>query len=131
MSVSKEKQLFKCFSCGAGGNVFQFVKEIENITFLEAVSKVASKVGINFTYNQSFQPVEKFEQEYKIMDLTKMFYHNNLKSKEAKEARDYLAKRKIDNEIIDNFGLGFAFKGNQLLELLKAKKYDMTRLKLS
>lgn len=129
MSVSREKQLFKCFSCGAGGNVFQFVKEIENITFLEAVSKVASKVGINFTYNQSFQPVEKFEQEYKIMDLTKMFYHNNLKSKEAKEARDYLAKRKIDNEIIDNFGLGFAFKGNQLLELLKAKKYDITKLK--
>ena len=51
MSVSEERQLYKCFSCGAGGNVFNFVKEYENVSFMEAVSIVALKIGMNFTSN--------------------------------------------------------------------------------
>ena len=61
MSVSKERQLFKCFSCGAGGNVFKFVSDYENISYIEAVSKVGSKVGINLNIEKTSKVNEKYK----------------------------------------------------------------------
>ena len=73
MSVSKERQLFKCFSCGAGGNVFKFVSDYENISYIEAVSKVGSKVGINLNIEKTSKVNEKYKSLYEIMDLTNLF----------------------------------------------------------
>ena len=78
MSVSKEKQMFKCFSCGAAGNVFKFVSDYENISFIEAVAKVASKVGIPLTITGDYKPKEKFQKEYDVMNLATLFFQNNL-----------------------------------------------------
>jgi len=69
MSVSKEKQLFKCFSCGIAGNVFKFVSEFEKINYYEAVSKVASKIGIVVDVGKSTNTQEKNNLEYDIFYL--------------------------------------------------------------
>lgn len=123
MSVSKEKQLYKCFSCGASGNVFQFVKEYENVSFMEAVEIVANKIGLNFT-NNYHKTVDKYEEEYKIMSLASLFYQNNLQSKEAKRAKEYLYDRMITDEMINTFHLGLALDDNSLGPLLVKKNYD-------
>ncbi len=123
MSVSKERQLYKCFSCGAGGNVFNFVKEYENVSFLESVSIVANKIGMNFTNNYQ-KPKEEHEEEFKIMQLASLFYQNNLQSKEAKRAKEYLHSRNITDEMILTFHLGLALEDNSLGSLLEKKNYQ-------
>ena len=123
MSVSKEKQLYKCFSCGAGGNVFQFVKDFENVGFMDAVAIVANKIGMNFI-NNSPKPKEKYEEEFKIMQLASLFYQNNLQSKEAKRAKEYLYSRNITDEMILTFHLGLALDNNALGSLLIKKNYQ-------
>ena len=127
MSVSKEKQLYKCFSCGAGGNVFNFVKEYENVNFLEAVNIIAQKIGKSFTYKASKSTIN--EEEYKTMNLAMVYFQNNLQSLEAKEARKYLEERNIDDEFIKQFHLGFSFQGGKLLEFFNQKKYQPEYLK--
>ncbi len=123
MSVSKERQLYKCFSCGAGGNVFNFVKEYENVSFMEAVSIVALKIGMNFTSNY-VKPKEENEEEYKIMQLASLYYQNNLQSSLAKKAKEYLYSRQITDEMILTFHLGLALDDNKLGSLLINKNYE-------
>ena len=127
MSVSREKQLYKCFSCGAGGNVFTFVMEYEDVSFLEAVSIVANKIGMSFTSNYQ-KPKEENEEEYKILSLASLYYQNNLQSKEAKRAKEYLYSRKITDEMIETFHLGLALEGNTLGPLLEKKNYQLNML---
>ena len=78
MSVSREKQMFKCFSCGAAGNVFKFVSEYENVKFLEAVKIVADKCGIPFHGRITKEKPQANKEEYEIMSLALKFYQNNL-----------------------------------------------------
>ena len=92
MSVSLEKQIYKCFSCGAAGNVFTFVSEYENVKFLEAVKIVALKCGIPFHGVIKKDVPKKNRLEYEIMDLALKFYQNNLNSGEGLLAKDYLKK---------------------------------------
>ena len=127
MSVSKERQLFKCFSCGAGGNVFQFVKEYENVSFLEAVNIVANKIGMNFAYTKNTHK-EEHEEELKILQLASLYYQNNLQSKEAKKAKEYLYQRQITDEMIATFNLGLSLEGNYLKLLLENKNYSLNLL---
>ena len=114
MSVSREKQMYKCFSCGAAGNVFKFVSEYENISFIEAVAKVAAKIGISLNISASYKPVSKFAKEYEIMNLATLFYQNNLNTEFGLTAREYLHDRGITDEMIQEFQIGLSFQGNQL-----------------
>ena len=116
MSVSDEKQIFTCFVCGASGNVFSFVKDYENITFIEAVNKVANFAGI--TLSQNINVVRKKDKEYKAYDLAVKFYKNNLKSNLGNEAREYLKSRNITEEIINEFDIGVSLSDNTLSKLL-------------
>ena len=93
MSVSEEKQIYKCFSCGAAGNVFTFVSEYENVKFLEAVKIVADKCGIPFHGTITKERPKVNKEEYEIMSLALKFYQNNLQSTEGKAAKEYLKKR--------------------------------------
>ena len=122
MSVSDEKQIFTCFVCGASGNVFSFVKDYENITFIEAVNKVANFAGI--TLSQNINVVRKFDKEYKAYDLAVKFYKNNLKSNLGNEAREYLKSRNITEDIINEFDIGVSLSDNTLSKLLTKKNYD-------
>ena len=63
MSVSREKQMFKCFSCGAAGNVFKFVSDYENISFVEAIERVAAKIGMSIHISNTYKPKEKYARE--------------------------------------------------------------------
>ena len=122
MSVSEEKQIYTCFVCGASGNVFSFLRDYENITFIEAVKKVANISGINLS--QNINVVKKYDKEYKIYDLAVKYYKNNLKSKEGALAREYLLSRNITDEIINEFDIGVSFNDNNLSKLLLGKNYD-------
>ena len=122
MSVSPEKQIYTCFVCGASGNVFTFVKDYLNISFMEAVNRVANISGI--TLSEKVNIVKKYEKEYKIYDLAVKFYKNNLKSEVGKKALEYLKSRNINENIINEFDIGVSLSDNSLYKLLNSKKYD-------
>ena len=129
MSVSKERQLFKCFVCNKGGNVFTFVKEYENISYIEAVKKVADKVGIPLDYTFTKKTDSKYKLEYEIMDYTTKILQNNLNSKEGIFAKEYLEKRNITDEIIKDFKIGLSLNDNKYLyNVLTKKGYDINKL---
>lgn len=121
MSVSEDKQIYKCFVCGASGNVFNFVANYLGISFLEAVKIVADKVGESFTIKENKEDV-KNAKYYEIMNTSKLLFENNLRTKDGNEAREYLHKRGITDELIKDFGIGLSIKeGNQLYKLLSSK----------
>lgn len=125
MSVSPEKQMYKCFVCGAAGNVFNFVKDYKNINFYEAVKEVANKVGISVDIG-TYKPKEdtKFKDQYDIYDLSNKFYQNNLNTNLGKIARNYLTSRDINEDIIKRFQIGLSFNDNKLTSLLESKGYS-------
>ena len=125
MSVSPDKQMYKCFVCGAAGNVFNFVKDYKNINYYEAVKEVANKVGISIDID-TYKPKEdiKFKDEYDIYDLSNKFYQNNLNTSLGKIARNYLTSRNINDDIIKRFQIGLSFNDNKLTSLLESKGYS-------
>lgn len=125
MSVSPDKQMYKCFVCGAAGNVFNFVKDYKNINYYEAVKEVANKVGISIDID-TYTPKEdiKFKDEYDIYDLSNKFYQNNLNTNLGKIARNYLTSRNINDDIIKRFQIGLSFSDNKLTDLLLKKGYS-------
>lgn len=133
MSVSPEKQIYKCFVCGATGNVFNFVENFLGVSFLEAVKIVADRIGENFTIKASKED-ERNKKYYDIMNLATMLYQNNLRTPAGQEARDYLHKRGLSDEVIKDFSIGLSLKEPDMLyKLLSSKnisKKDMNDLGL-
>ena len=124
MSVSKDKQIYKCFVCGASGNVFNFLMDYENIPFIEAVRIIANKVNIPIEVD-IYKPKEDLKNKdlYEIYDIANKFYQNNLKTKDGIKAMEYLKKRHIDEDIIKEFGIGLS-SSSKLYDSLKNKNYD-------
>ncbi|MFC4183019.1 DNA primase [Saccharococcus thermophilus] len=115
-SVSPEKQIFHCFGCGAGGNVFSFLMDIEGLTFIEAVQRLAVRANVDlsaFKLDDGDKPHRTDAGETKMMieahALLKKFYHHLLvNTKEGQEAFDYLQARGWTREMIDQFEIGYA-----------------------
>ena len=128
MSVSKERQLYKCFVCNKGGNVFNFVKDYENISFIEAVKRVADKVGIPLNINYVKKENVKYKEDFEIMNYATKIFQNNLNSKEGTKAREYLAKRSINEEVIKDFKIGLSLNNNTYLYDSLSKKYNINKL---
>ncbi len=123
MSVSKEKQIYKCFSCGASGNVFNFVMDYEHIDFKEAVSLLAKKAGINYD-NKTIKSTNKYDKYYNMYELSLKMYQNNLNSSYGKSAKEYLFKRGINEEIIKTFKIGLSTSDRtSLTKILNNKGY--------
>jgi len=122
MSVSEEKQIYTCFVCGMSGNVFSFVKDYENITFMESVKKIADLNGISLSQKISVE--KKYDKEYKAYDLAVKFYKNNLKSQVGTSALKYLHDRGITDEVINEFDIGVSLSDNNLSKLLLSKNYS-------
>lgn len=132
MSVSREKQIFTCFSCGASGNVFKFVMDYENISFYEALKKIAQKAGITINLKEIKKQNDKYDILYEIYEISKKIYQNNLNSKEGIEAKEYLKKRNITPEIIKEFEIGLSLKNNKILtNMFLKKEYNKKDLLLS
>lgn len=126
MSVSKEKQIFTCFSCGASGNVFKFIMDYENISFMEALKKCAdmSAIPLNINVSTKTDNFSKYKILYEIYDISHKFYQNNINTMAGKKAKEYLSNRQINDDIIKEFGIGLALKNREMLtKLLLNKKH--------
>ena len=126
LSVSRERQMFNCFACGTGGNVFAFVMKYEDVTFPEALKIVANKVGYNLNVSDYKEFHDPHDKDYEIMDYAKKYYLNNIWTEEGKSARKYLLDRGIDETIIKEFNIGYAGSNKDTLyRLLSKKNYDL------
>ncbi|MGD9604545.1 MAG: DNA primase [Bacilli bacterium] len=109
LSVSPAKNIYKCFSCGASGNIFTFVQDYEHIPFPKAVQVVASKCGINIDNDLSENDGQNFTKYYDIMQKATSFYEFYLKNtNDGKSALNYLHDRHLDDDIIKRFRIGLA-----------------------
>ncbi len=123
LSVSREKQIYKCFTCLASGNVFTFVQNYENISFVEAVKKVADKIGYQLDIKDKI--VNKNSKYYELMDLSNKIFVNNLNSNLGIKAKNYLINdRHLSEEIIKEFNIGLALSDNNLNKILTNKGYS-------
>lgn len=130
MSVSREKQIYKCFSCGASGNVFNFLMDYEHLSFGEVLNYLGDKTGVK----SNFIPKKvntKYSKYYDIYSLAVKYYQNNLNSKEGELARKYLLNRNINDDIIKEFSIGLSLnKRDDLTNLLKVQGYNLNDLNL-
>ena len=126
MSVSREKQIYTCFSCGATGNVFKFLMDYENISFPEAVQKVADRAGIAVDLHIKSHHVKTANQElYDIYEYALKCYQNHLNTESGQAAKEYLHERNINDEVIKEFRIGYSFqKREQLTNMLRKKGYS-------
>lgn len=135
MSVSREKQIYKCFSCGASGNIFTFVRDYEHVDMRDALEILANKAGVTLSNNNIARKTTKYDKFYEIYDLANKFYQNNINTKEGINAKEYLKNRNINEDIIKEFEIGLSLDSmDSLTKLLTKKGYDdltLDRLGLS
>src|SRR3989339_137248 len=109
--VSPEKQIWHCFGCGKGGDVLEFVKEIEGINFAETLRLLAPKAGVELK-KQNFQEISKRNRLLDILEMCSKYYNRFLtESKTAENARKYLTERGVDNKVIVEWGIGYSPEG--------------------
>lgn len=129
MSVSREKQIYTCFTCHATGNVFTFLMNYDKMSFPEALKYLGDKVGVDTKGVKLEKTESKFHKFYEMYDLTSKYYQNNLLSSYGEEARKYLTNRGLNKDIIKKFQVGLSLpNNNDLTELLVKKKYDISDL---
>ena len=130
-TVNEEKQIYHCFGCHAGGNVFKFLMEYEKISFIEAVQDLAKRTGITLEFDENVSEEKQSEQEilYDINTLTARYFSDNLlNSTEGETGREYFNKRKIRLQTLRAFGLGYALNGwENFIEFAKEKKIDLEK----
>ena len=126
-SVSPDKQIFKCFGCGKGGNVFHFLMNAENISFVEAVQILAERANIELPKNsgdEDEKQVQLKNEVYKVNEAAAMFYHETLYKPTSKVAQEYVKKRKLGNNTLKAFLIGYAPMNNELFNHLKSKGFS-------
>ena len=133
-SVSPHKQMFYCFGCGEGGNVFSFLMKYDSLTFIEAVKQLADRAGIELP-EIAFNPEEKKKADLKteLLEINKeaaKYYHYLLSQDTGDNARAYFTKRELKDETIKAFGLGVSsMRSDSLYKYMKNKGYKDTSLK--
>ena len=125
-SVSPSKQMYYCFGCGAGGNVLTFIMEYENYSFPEALKYLADRVGVELPQQEMNEEMKRQQDlRSRILELNKMaakYYYYQLRTENGAHAMEYLKGRKLSDETIHRFGLGYSNKyGNDLYQYLKSK----------
>ena len=125
-SVSPSKQMYYCFGCGAGGNVLTFIMEYENYSFPEALKYLADRVGVELPQQEMNEEMKRQQDlRSRILEMNKMaakYYYYQLRSEQGSQAMNYLKGRKLSDETIHKFGLGYSTKyGNDLYKYLKSK----------
>ncbi len=133
-SVSPHKQMYYCFGCGEGGNVISFLMKYENYTFIEAMEVLADRAGIELPKMEySKEAKQEKDLKTKIIEINTeaaKYYHYLLKSERGKLAYNYLSGRKLSDETILRFGLGYSDKySDNLYKYLKNKGYNDSELK--
>lgn len=135
-SVSESKQMYHCFGCGVGGNVFTFIMEYENYSFVEALKYLAERVGVKLPEQEySEEAKRQADIKGKMFEINKeaaKYFFYQLKSPRGQDAYQYLTNRELKEETIKQFGLGYSNKYNDdLYKYLKNLGYDDGFLKQS
>ena len=135
-SVTPGKQMYYCFGCGAGGNVFNFIMEYENYTFGEALKHLAERAGVELPqieYSREVQ--EKARQKAELLEINKQaaqYFYYQLRTEKGQQGYQYLAGRGLSEETMRKFGLGYSDKfSDGLYRYLKSKGYQDERLRES
>ena len=128
-SVTPAKQMYYCFGCGAGGNVFNFIMEYENYTFGEALSHLAQRAGVELPkIEYSREAKEKAERKALLLEINRkaaQYFYYQLRREGGKAAYQYLTGRGLSEETIKKFGLGYSDKySDDLYKYMKAKGYS-------
>lgn len=126
LHINPDMQIYKCFVCGAGGNMFTFVQNYENVSFPEAVEKVADLIGFPLSVKADRAVVQQDPQKeryHNVLKETIRFTCYEINSEEAKEAKAYLDKRGMDETIRSQFEIGFNPGNDRLSKFLKAKGF--------
>ena len=132
MSISTDKQIYKCFVCNAGGNVFTFVQNFEHISFVEAVLKVADYAGVEveeadrMLVNETLDP--NIASIHKVCRSVIEYTNYTLATPQAAEVKAYLLQRGINEECIRKFEIGYNPKGDALYAYMNAKKFTDAQL---
>lgn len=130
-TVSDDKQIFHCFGCHSGGNVFRFIMDYKKISFIESVQELAEQLGITLDYDEDTTPDKQSEQEelYDInTEVARYFSNNLLNDSEGEIARQYFQNRNIKPQTMRAFGLGYALNGwENLINFLKQKNIDLEK----
>ncbi len=132
-TVSREKQIFHCFGCGVGGNVFHFLMAMENLTFPEAVRQLAARTGVVIPVSRGADEQKKAGMESRLWEMNALardFYRQFLHNRaEGALAREYLARRGLHKDIILRFQLGYAPAGwDSLIKYLKGHNYALEEI---
>ena len=125
-SVSADRQYFHCFGCHKGGDVFTFISEVERVSFREALEILAERARIELptSQNAEFNKTQYLKDRmYKINAETTIFYHERLYKPLAKIAQDYVKQRKLDNNTLKAFKIGYSGEYNELYKHLKAQGF--------
>ena len=126
-SVSPDKQIFHCFGCGVGGNVFTFISKIEGIGFKEAIETLADRAGITLpksTDNTDSKKEELKSKVYKVNNFTADYYHKRLYKPESKAGQEYVKQRKLTNETLESYNLGFSGNYDELYKVLRKEGFN-------
>lgn len=135
-SVTPGKQMYYCFGCGAGGNVFNFIMEYENYTFGEALKHLADRAGVELPQIEYSKEVrEKAQERAELLEINKQaaqYFYYQLRTEKGAQGYQYLAGRGLSEETMRKFGLGYSDKfGGGLYQFLKSKGYGDDRLRES
>lgn len=129
MSVSREKQIYKCFSCGASGNIFTFIRDYEHVDMKDVLNILAPRAGVVLENTNIERKVTKYDKYYEIYNLANKFYQNNINTKDGLVAKEYLKSRQITDEVIKEFEIGLSLDSmDTLTKLLIKKGYDVLTL---
>ncbi|HEU0123194.1 MAG TPA: DNA primase [Bryobacteraceae bacterium] len=132
-NVHQEKQFFKCFGCGASGDVIKFVMDYESVTFLEAITSLSERYGIPMPQRA---PADDPESRLRaalleMHELAARHFQQNLESPAGAEARSYLARRGVTAALAAEFRLGFSERGGALARLLQKQGFPLQALEAS
>lgn len=127
-SVSETKQIFHCFGCGAGGDVIGFLKKIENIEFKDAVEILAERANITLPKIETTKEEQKIamlkEKVYQINEIAAQYFHENLYKPTAKPAQEYVKKRRLDNNTLKKFQIGYSGNFDELYRELRKRGFN-------
>ena len=124
--VSPDKQIFHCFGCGVGGNVFHFISKIENLNFKESVEMLANRAGVELPVSGNFEDDKLAKLKSRVYEVNKCaaeFYHENLYKPTAKPGQEYVKKRHLANKTLKAFKIGYSGRFNELYTELKSKGF--------
>mgnify|MGYP002577584453 CR=1 FL=1 len=133
-SVSPDKQIFHCFGCGVGGDVFTFISKIENINYKESIEMLAEKAGIALPAPDNSDTTKRDLLKQKVLEINEIvanYYHQNLYTPKAKPAQEYVKTRKLDNNTLKKFMIGYSGRWRWSVQTFKIKRlYRGTNISL-